>query len=228
MTLEQILHSASTMLNQEVSPLKLGIDRINLLLNLVNLDYFKLWCGLPEEWQPGSPITRRGWQIAEQNTEALKSFLVSAQNYVIDSNGQLVYPNGFVHLSNIGYFNSISGRNRAVEIIAHEEKYDRLGDYIIAPTLEYPIVVYENTYFQFYPVNLLNVDMAYLRSPNSVVYAIKQENGIDVYDSVSSTEFEWADQYHNDLVRLLIGYLAPSSKDANMTQFIETKKIQGI
>jgi hypothetical protein len=228
MTLDKILHSAIASINQSDSPLDLGIDRVNLYLSLVNLDYFKLWCGLPEEWQPGQPITRRGWQVAEKNSEALKPFLVETQNYVVDVDGKLSYPNNFVKLSDIGYFNSITSRYRPIEEVSHQEKYERLGDPIVAPELEYPIVIYENTFFQFYPIDLLNVEMSYFRLPVTPVYAIKQENGIDVYDSATSVQFEWAEQYHNDLIRLLIGYLAPASKDSNLTQLAELKKQQGI
>jgi hypothetical protein len=60
------------------------------------------------------------------------------------------------------------------------------------------------------------------------IYAIKQENGIDVYDSANSIQLEWPEQYHNDIVRMLVGYLAPASKDMNLSNFIETKKVQGV
>jgi hypothetical protein len=228
MNLQEILHSATTIINQENPSIKFGLDRFNLVLKLVNYDYFKLWCGLPEQWQPGQPITSRGWQISEQNTEALKIFLVPFQNYTVDAYGHLTYPTEFVHLSRIGYFNSITSRQRPVEILSHQEADDRINSYITPPELEYPVVIYENTYFQFYPIDLLNVSMSYLRLPVTPIYALKQENGIDVYDSATSIQFEWPEQYHADLVRMIVGYLAPASKDMNMSNYIETKKVQGV
>jgi len=228
MNLKEIIHSVTTELNQENSSLKLGLDRINLVLKLVNYDYFKQWCGLPEQWQPGQPITSRGWEVAELNKEALRPFLIPTQNYTVDNNGQWSFPGEFVKLSDIGYFNSITGHWRPMEILTHQEKYDRMSNPITYPELEYPVVIYENTYLQFYPINLLNVDIAYFRLPITPIYALKQEDGIDVYDSVNSVQFEWAEQFHNDLVRMIIGYLAPASKDANMTQFNEQKKQIGV
>jgi len=228
MNLKEILHSVSATINQINPNLTLGIDRFNLFLKLTNYDYFKLWCGLPEQWQPGQPITTRGWQVAEQNTEALKTFIVPFQNYTVDAYGQLSYPSGFIHLSRIGYYNSITDRQRPVEILTHQEADDRIGSYITIPEKEYPVVIYENTYFQFYPIDLLNVSMSYLRLPATPIYAIKQENGIDVYDSANSIQFEWPEQYHADLVRMLISYLAIPSKDANLSQYIESKKQIGV
>jgi hypothetical protein len=228
MNLKEILHSVSSTLNQVDPNLMFGIDRFNLFLKLANYDYFKLWCGLPEQWQPGQPVTSRGWQVAAQNTEALKTFIVPFQNYTVDAGGHLSYPSGFVHLSRIGYFNSVTSRQRPVEILTHEEADDRISNYIVVPEKEYPVAIYENTYIQFYPIDLLNVSMSYLRLPVTPIYAIKQENGIDVYDDVNSIELEWPEQYHADIVRMLIGYLSPPSKDMNLSNYIETKKAQGV
>ena len=228
MTLNQILDIVRTLINQESSLLRVSIERFNELLQLSNIDYFKFWIGPPEEWQPGQPINKRGWQIASQATEALKTFLVPSQNYVIDAYGKLNYPANFVHLSDIGYYNSDTSRFRPVEIINHGEKFERLSNYITAPSKEYPIVIYENTYLQFYPIDILNVEMAYLRLPVTPVYAIKQENGIDIYDPDNSTEFEWPEKYHPDLIRMIIEYIAPGLKEINLSQYVETKKAQGV
>jgi hypothetical protein len=228
MNLKEILHSATMTLNQDHPGLTLGIDRFNLALKLVNYDFFKQWSGLPEQWRPGQAVSIRGWEVAELNKEALKPFLVPTQNYTVDSNGQWAFPSNFVALSDIGYFNSITSRWRPVEIISHEEKYDRLGNPITAPELEYPVTIYENNYLQFYPIALLNVNIAYLRLPVTPVYTVTQSNGIDVYDPINSVQLEWGEQFHNDIVRMIIGYLAPASKDANMTQFNEQKKQIGV
>jgi hypothetical protein len=229
MTLKETIQSASMEINQNAPGTKMGPDRINLALKLTNYDYFKLWIGPPEDWQPGQPISRRGWQISKQNTEALKTFLVSNTNYTPNSTtGQLAYPSGFVSLSRVGYFNSITGRQRSIEPITDSEVDDRLGNPITPPTKEYPIVCYYAGYLQFYPVDLLNINMSYIRLPVTPKYVVKQENGIDVYDSANSVEFEWPERFHSDLLRMLIGYLAPSLKDAELTQFNEAKKQVGV
>ena len=228
MNLKEILHSATTVLNQEHPGLSFGIDRFNLVLKLANYDYFKKWSGLPEQWQPGQPVTSRGWEVAELNKEALRPFLIPTQNYTVDSNGQWAFPSNFVRLSDIGYLNSVTGHWRPVKILAHQEKYDRLNNPITAPEYEYPIAVYENTFLQFYPVDLLNINIAYFRLPVTSIYVLKQENGIDVYDPDNSVELEWNEQFHPDIIRMIIGYLAPASKDANMTQFNEQKQQIGV
>jgi hypothetical protein len=229
MTLKEIIQSVSMEIGQNAPIVKMGVDRINLALKLTNYDYFKLWMGLPEEWKPGQPISRRGWQVSRENTDALRAFLVPNKNYTVNTNtGQMTYPSGFVSLSRIGYFNSVTSRQRPIEEVMDSEVDDRLGNPITAPEKEYPIVCYYNTYLQFYPVDLLNVNMSFMRLPATPVYAVKQLNGIDVYDPDNSTEFEWPERFHSDLLRMLIGYLAISLKDANLTQFNEVKKQQGV
>ena len=228
MTLKEILHITIAFINQEKPTFKMGIDRFNLFLKMANYDYFKLWCGLPEQWQPGQPITTRGFQIAEQNTEALKTFIYPLTNRVVDGSGQLNYPSGFVHLTQIGYYNSTKARFVPVEIIDHNQLFDRLDSDIIAPDLENPIMVYYNTYMQFYPITLMNISMSHLRLPTTPVYGMTQTNGIDVYNSGTSTELEWPEQYHSDIVRMLLGYISPSAKDFNISAYTENKKKEGV
>jgi hypothetical protein len=228
MTLKELIQSASMEIGQNAPGTKMGPDRINLALKLTNYDYFKLWMGLPEDWRPGQPVSRRGWQVSKENTEALRVFISPNQNYTVDVNGQVVYPSGFVSLSRVGYFNSDTNRQRSVEPVMDSEVDDRLGNPVTPPTKEYPIVCYYAGYLQFYPTGLLNINMSFIRLPATPIYAVKQENGIDVYDSSHSIEFEWSERFHSDLLRIFIGYLAPSLKDANLTQFNEAKKQAGV
>jgi hypothetical protein len=228
MTLKEILHITIAFINQEKPTFKMGLDRFNLFIKMANYDYFKLWCGLPEQWQPGQPITTRGFEISEQNKEALKTFINPLTNRVVNGSGQLNYPSGFVHLTQIGYYNSTKARFVPVEIVDHNQLFDRLDSDIIAPNLANPIMVYYNTYMQFYPVNLMNVSMSHLRLPATPIYAVQNSADYDAYDSGSSTQFEWPEQYHNDIVRILLGYISPAAKDFNISAYAENKKKEGI
>ena len=228
MTLKEILHITIAFINQKRPIFEMGLDRFNLFLKMANYDYFKLWGGLPEQWQPGQPITTRGWQVAEQNSEALKTFLVPLTNRVVNGSGQLNYPTGFVHLTQMGYYNAIKENFVEIEVVDHDKMFNRLDSSIIAPDLANPIMVYYNTYMQFYPINLQNISMSHLRLPNTPIYAVQALNGIDVYWEDGSTELEWPEQYHNDIVRLLLGYISPAAKDFNISAYAETKKQQGV
>ena len=230
MTLKQFIQSASAIINDKAPGTKMGVDRINLFLQLTNLDYFKLWTGLPEQWQPGQPITTRGWQVSMANTEALEPFIVYVNDQTIDVNGKITLPGDYVHYSDIMYLYVEDTKSYfvPVEPVTHAELSDRLSNAITAPEDRYPICIFYNNYIQTYPKDLMNVDFTYLRLPTTPGYAVQQLNGIDVYDPVNSVEFEWKEAYHADLLRIFIGYLAPSLKDMNLTNFIETKKAQGV
>jgi hypothetical protein len=227
MTLEEIRNIISIFINNNKPNLSVGVDRLNVLLKMANIDYFKQWTGLPEQWQPGQPISSRGWQVSSINTEALTPFVVYVHDQVIDVNGRVNYPADFVQFSDCGYYYD-STYYVPVEPILHSELYERESSSITPPTTRYPICLNYGTYLQFYPIDLLNVDLTYLRLPTTPIYALKQENGIDVYDSASSTQFEWDERYHSDLIRMILGYLGIPIKDINLLNYIETKKKEGV
>lgn len=227
MTLQDFLDAASAFINQEHPNFRMGVDRFNVFLNLANLDYFKQWTGLPEEWQPGKPVTKRGWQVAEQNTDALRSFLVTEAK-TVDVNGQVAYPSNFVHLTRLSFNNPDTARIRPIEIVSDSVVDDRLGDAITAPENEYPIVVYRDSYLQFYPITLQSINWSYLRLPSTPVYASQVLNSTNVYDPSTSVQFEWPEYLHNDLLRMILGYITIAAKDGGVSQYIETKKVQGV
>jgi hypothetical protein len=227
MNLQDFVDAASAYLNQNYPESKLDSERVNLFLKLTNYDFFKQWCGLPEEWKPGQPVTSRGWQVAQQNSEALKTFLVTISNQTI-SQGQLVYPTNFVHLTRIGYFNSITSRQRPVVQVSDSEWDDRLGNPITAPELEYPIFRYQNGSIDIRPTSIQNVSITYLRLSVTPIYSIVELNGINDYDSVNSVQFEWPEYLHNDILNIFLGYITLAAKDGSLSERVELKKNKGI
>jgi len=227
MTLQDFLDASSAFINQEFPNFRMGIDRFNVFCDLANKDFFKQWAGLPEEWQPGKPVTKRGWQVSSHNTEALKRFLVT-ENKTVDINGQVQYPSNYVHLTRLSFNNPDTSRIRPIEIVSDESIDDRLGDAIISPENEYPIAVYRDTYIQFYPITLQSINWSYLRMPNTPIYRSQSVNGINKYYHPTSVQFEWPEYLHNDLLRIILGYISIAAKDGGVSQYIETKKVQGV
>jgi hypothetical protein len=197
----------------------------NAVLNLTNLDYYKQWCGLPEDWKPGQPITRKGWQVAEQNSQSLKKFLVT-NNFAV-SNGQLAYPSDLVHITRIGYTSPNTGMPNKVELLTDEEIDDRLRDPVTSPSVEYPCWSYGPTYIQFYP-NIQTVTLNYLRLPATPVYANQLVDGVNQYNPGASTEFEWPSNLHNDLLKILVGYLTMAAKNQLGLQIDNIQKEKGL
>ena len=226
MTLDNFLDSARPYISDTYPNFKLSVELYNACLNMTNLDYFKQWCGPPEDWKPGQPITRRGWQVAEQASEALKVFLVT-NNFAV-SGGQLNYPSNLVHITRIGYNSINTGRQRPVELLTDEEIDDRLGDFVTSPSLDYPNWSYGPTYIQFYPSTIQTVTLNYLRLPKTPIYVNQLLNGVNQYNPGSSTEFEWPTHLHNDLLRILVGYLTMAAKNQLGLQVDNLQKGQGI
>jgi hypothetical protein len=226
MTLDQFLDSARPYISDTYPNFSLSVELYNACLNLTNLDYFKQWCGLPEDWKPGQPVTRKGWQIAEENSQALKIFLVTNNFAVV--NGQLNYPSNLVHITRVGYTSINTGRQRPVELLTDEEIDDRLGDPVTYPTIEYPCWSYGPTYMSFYPSSIQTVALNYLRLPVTPVYTVENLNGVNQYNPTESTEFEWPSNLHNDILKILVGYLTMAAKSQLGLQIDNVQKQQGL
>ena len=224
MTLDGFLDAARPYISEAYPRFILTTEIYNAVLNLTNLDFYKQWYGLPEDWKPGQPVTRRGWQVAEQNSAALKTFWETVTLGV--SNGQLNYPSDLVHIERIGYVSINTGRQRPVELLTDVELDDRLGSPVTAPSIEYPSWSYGNTYIQFYPSNIQTVTLNYLRLPVMPVYVSQQLAGVNQYGT--STEFEWPTYLHNDILRILVGYLTMAAKNQLGLQVDNAQKTQGI
>jgi hypothetical protein len=234
MTLDDMVNAASIFLNEKYPKFTLNTERINVILNLTNLDFFKLWTGLPEEWMPGKPVTKRGWQVNRHNTEALKTFQVTNQTAnVVQSTGALpfgtlAYPSDMVHVTRLGYYNTQTSRYRPVEILEDEELDDVLGDAIVAPALEYPVATYQNTGFNIYPGTIQIMSLSYLRLPVTPVYATIQVGPINAYDPTNSIQIEWPTYLYNDFLNLFLKYIGEAAKSPDMVQLSELRNKEGV
>jgi len=93
------------------------------------------------------------------------------------------------------------------DIVTDMELAERLADSLTQPTATFPVCTVNATTLNFYPASITSANINYIRYPTTPLYDLKEENGINVYDSTGSTEFEWPDSCAPDLIRLMLGYM---------------------
>ena len=85
-----------------------------------------------------------------------------------------------------------------------------------------------NQRIYIFPDTINAVDFHYYRMPVQPVFAYTVTNDELIYDSGSSTEFEWPETCHMDLIRILFSYLGINLRSQEIVQYAEMQKTKGI
>jgi hypothetical protein len=232
MTLFEMYDLMGLIVNKDYSGNIITPTRFRQLIKVVNIDYFKKKYGLPEEYQPGRPIPKEYADITIKNTDDIKPFKSYDPAYSCPA-GLLPYPSDYAHRDQMIYnlATIIDGVNttipKKVEVLRESQAVDRLGNYTKSPTTTHPIAVVRSEGIQIYPVTITSVDFSYYRWPIDPVFAYTQYTGYITYDAVNSTEFEYPQDCHLDLVRMMLEMVGVRLREGDIVQYANTKLQQG-
>lgn len=216
----------------------LAPSEFNSLVEMVQWQMFKERYGLPEEYQPGQPVPRVAFEVTQKVTDDLRIFKKKA-NLNIDSDGKGTYPTDYVHRISIRKNVTLStqcGSNGAtnstrwikVKLVDEDKMSYRLGSAIVQPSLEYPICSLMDTFVQFYPKDIGNVEFHYLRSPITPVWGYNTTNNRPVFDSSKSTDIEFPEEAVNDFIIRILSKKGIHIREPQVIEYAERKKTQGI
>lgn len=232
MTLFQIYELVELVLNKDFAGNIVTPDRFKQLIKVVNIDKFKKKFGLPEEYQPGRPIPKEYVEITLKNADDMKAFKVYVSGTACPG-GLLPYPTNYAHRDQIIYNRNttIDGAvvplPRQVEILRETEMAARRGNYTKGPSTRHPVGVMRSNGIQIYPATIEFVDFAYWRWPIEPVFDYTQHLGYITYNQATSTEFEWPEDIHLELARMILEYLGVNLREADIVQYANTKIQQG-
>mgnify|MGYP001773242566 CR=1 FL=1 len=151
---------------------------------------FSKLLGVPDLYQIGAPLERRGVEISRAAEKKLRPFLVRETVGVV---GGSVDVTG----KNMGYFlacepTTISGRG--FDELSPSEVADRLGDPVVAPTVDDPCLEYaSDTNILVYPSSLSQVVLKYYTFPTDAVVVFQTDSNTlkKTYNAGASTETGW-------------------------------------
>ena len=206
----------------------------NLAVNSAQLSFFMERYGNPAEYQPGQPIPRVSYEETKKISDDLRVFKV-LKDLTVDANGQGLIPSDYIHATSMRFNFITQGANKTINQVERpivEVDDDKLGDRLVSeivpPTKKRPIATFYNNYIQFNPIDLKKVKFTYLRQPNDAVWAFTTVNGRPVYDAANSTDLEWPDDTHNEIIVRILSLIGINLRDQELFQFAEMKKQQGI
>ncbi len=236
MNLDEILAATNYRINKSVSGQSFPSKNFNTMLQLVNLEYFKLSYGLPENYEKGSPFAKRSYEVSQRITDDLNPFLVSLDGresgYLkVSSRGVAILPTDYAHVTEISYDTLEDVPKKIIiEIMTNAQWAARMNSTIIKPSIDNPICKFQKGQLLVFPYNISQIAFSYLRYPIKPFYATIEDtiNEIEVYDPVNSIQLEFPEDTHSDFVNHLVAYAAENLTDQLRLQTAQNRKVQGI
>jgi hypothetical protein len=207
-------------------------DRFAQLCKVVNMDLFKVKMGLPEDYQPGAPISRQYLDATQRLTDETR-FLKTRVPAQSVASGVVAFPGNYFGFDAIryGYQRTVDGSPKViwkpVEPLTEDEYSDRAGNSIKEPTAKNPVCVIRSNGIHIYPTSIVQVDFNYVRYPVDPVFDYDENAGY-ITEGTSPTEYEWPVHLHRDLTMMILSYMAMNIREQQLEKYAEQHKAQGI
>ena len=221
--------------NKDQSGTSYSIIELNNAFKAVNNDLFKQRYGLPEEYTPGMPLPRMGYEV----TQKMKDDLRSCKEVVmlpIDTAGEMALPDDYIHVTAINYIKLVNQccdqppkrTPREVERIDDDKWAERLSNSIKTPSKDFPVCNFLKDKVRYEPRDLRKVEFSYLRIPNAPEWAYTVQGGVEVYDQGNSKDFEWHEMLFTDVCKMIVDYLAINLRDGELAAAMDKYKTKGV
>jgi hypothetical protein len=230
MTLKDLLEIINYIVGKQFPDMRpLTPQNFNRLLQMANIQHFKRKIGLPEEYSPGMPIPTQAYNVSQMNTEDLRPFKESYP-ITLEKTGSFSIPDKYYYHSSLMVgFKAGSGTNYTKAIVVTDDQWDDMvGSKVNYPTEYCPICNYQANFIRVYPKDALRVIFSYLRKPSTPYYAMKQLNGVMVYDDDNSEQLEWNESNQYDILALILSNMGIALGKESVIQMAEMKKQRGI
>ncbi len=205
----------------------------NLCLQIINIDFFKLRVGLPEDYQVGQPFSKQGYELTFKITDDIKHL---RKRVLINKVGSsFPQPSDFGAFSSARYPQVYMDQGvqkqtlRKIEIVTDEEFNYRIGSALLKPFIKKPIANYVNGGLEVEPSAIDRIYFTYLRLPVQPVYRyIRNVNDEDIQNPNNpSTELDWPVTVHNDIWIRICRYFGINLREEELVAYMENRKKEG-
>ena len=189
----------------------------------------------------GNPLSKnpnkRGYEKDQKSKDDLRFLLVTNKLSYVGTDGALPLPDDYLHLSSIKYnYKYLDDGVTQVKVI----KVNIADDNEIASFLEsdilskrikaklFIVAALFKDFIQFYPSDVQQVDLTYLRKPVNPLWAFTVVNGKPKYDQLNSIDLEAPDEVANEIIMMAASYLGMNLREPELIQYSEMLKDQGV
>jgi len=222
--LSEILSLCNYVANKEKLGNTLTPEQYNILLEAVNVDFFRKEyedaqkLALAQNVRIGSVIFKSG---------ALKVFRCKDDAKAVATGVLTVSDLTKTYAYWVSMTTTYNGAKRGIELISDAELEDRLTNLLNKPIEYFPVAIDNGDKILIYPTDVTPVDFTYLRMPTQPIYAWTQD-AYDraIYSSAESTELEFAEIYHPQIVQELLSRIGVSLKAEQVQAYAERAKAE--
>jgi len=188
----------------------------------------------PTKMSVGSNIpSRYGYQLNQKITDDIKHLIVDPAIYQVDKDGKLEYPGDYLHISSCRYkyrkqldCEDIITKEVDVKAMKDSEIGHVLTSQIVPPTKRYPYLAFYKDYIQFFPKDLGQVVMTYLKKPDTPEWTYTTVNGRPVFDTANSVDVDAPDEAMNEIAFRVLSFLGMNIREQMLVQYSEQIKAQ--
>lgn len=200
----------------------LSPDEFNMAVNAAQKQYLNFLTGETAEYNQGARVPSSGFSNDITTGSSLATFLKEGTLLI---NSQLSpKPNDFYKVSAM----RTTDDDYAVKRVSADKVHAYINNAIDAPTTTEPIYIELGTNFKFWGLSAVAdtpVKIIYFRKPLDAqwVPVVDTLN----YNSVASSQLEWPENDHMDIVYRTLGIIGINLKDGDLMRISQTVKNNG-
>ena len=184
-----------------------------------------------KQYQPGNPISQTSLELDQESIDKLRHLKEMRSIAVV--NGEMPIPNGVIldlngqvmpdywRYSKIMHKYSKSGKavRRQIEIIKDFEFGNRIDSDIVPPTKKRAIGLFQNTYIEIEPKNLITlVTLTYIRNPKTPKWAYDIVNNRPVYNEGNSVDIDAPESAFNPIAMITLSLIGIHIREEELVQ----------
>lgn len=159
-----------------------------IIINQAQQSFSSYLLGSFQQYQPGRPQARVQYSENQITRQRLSPIIYG---YILnpDPTGFAPYPGDYVQTDAMWTING----NERIRYTEQEHLYSTINS-VIDPIATNPIYLIQDTGFMFYPNNIGQARLSYVRNPPDIVWGYTLDgNGLPVYNPSTSIDPVWSD-----------------------------------
>lgn len=195
----------------------------NLIINVASVSYMDYLLGEFQKYIPGRPFAAVDFGQNQDIRQRLSPFIPQPTTINITVNGYGAYPGDFLNVDAMTY----GAYRQRVKFIQQDRLFSHLNSFI-DPVTTNPIYMVYKDGFQFYPTNLTQAYLSYIRKPTPMFWNSTLDiYNRPVYNPVGSVQPEWSELDQLEIVVRALNQVGVNLQLRDVEQYSQIIKSQG-